>query len=1025
MARPYLNCLLLFLLLILFLPLFAAVEFDVQLSSDHVFSGDAIDISVVPSDDFYRAIYVYDVNDTYMSHLVMPCSSDHCGGELESFFNVPIDWDGQYYFSVYDYSTNNWVKKDFLVIGCTHECYVRNQIECMDNGSYRVCGDYDQDNCNEWGVIVECFADSYCSNGGCVSDDMGNMLDEDFSDAFSSTTANNSIDFFSMQVIKGHSTVSLSLFEDDFRGLTNSGLKGQLSNLQSDGQISYLTFDEDIATFKVNQEEDEYIDLLLLNNQIRMGSRSLDGEYIIEFEREPLIDLKMDIEENIRRSRDLSEGYSLAAVDSWFLASYYDSLMSYVHDVRADYLETNLQDKLVKHKGRIQSDHDYILRRLSLIDEITDNTIFSNIGDLGYGEYFYVFNGIAINLTGVSKEKLMRLRNIKKVHEDTQVQAFLYDSVDMVGATDFWGIDSNGANCSITGNECMTGNGVSIAVIDTGVDYTHTDLGGCFGQGCKVAGGYDFINEDNDPMDDHGHGTHVAATAAGQGVLMGVAPDATIYAYKVLSSSGSGSFSQVISGVEMAVDPNQDGNFSDHVDVISMSLGGWGDPDDSLSQAVDRAVDLGVVAVIAAGNSGPGYSTIGSPGTARNAITVGAVEKNGSVASFSSRGPVVWTTESGDTKTMLKPDVVAPGVDICAAQYDLAWNEKLCLDDSHVAISGTSMATPHVAGVAALLLQSNPDFTPARIKSAIKLSAKKLYDSNNVSYDIYSQGSGLVDVLSANQVSISVFPDVLDFGAITDDLVLSKDLQILNHGGDVLSLDISILPAVDFDTGLNYSDLVTAPSDLQVFSGENSTITFELDIPVGLEGDFIGKLLLSDGLVNYSIPYTFSRLSELLLRFDGRYPNFLVHDNDMTFFKYVWQRSGFEGDSYLFRLRSGNYTVYAVNDFVLPSNDYKETIEYMLSDVVSLPRGVSLVKDFSLDDGRKFTMKARDIRGDELVLGQWAKGFIAYDMEKRQVFSASFTDPTYGDKEIYLSNKPDNGLDLDILLNFIGYPGDE
>src|SRR3989344_7260174 len=149
--------------------------------------------------------------------------------------------------------------------------------------------------------------------------------------------------------------------------------------------------------------------------------------------------------------------------------------------------------------------------------------------------------------------------------------------------------------------ECLTGEGVKIGILDTGIDYTHSDLGGCFGEGCKVEGGYDFINNDNDPIDNHGHGTHVASTAAGKGVLNGVAPDAKIYAYKVLDAIGGGSSEGIIEAIDNALDPNGDGDFSDRLDIVSLSLGsdcfgfffdGCGE-NDPLVDAIDNAVDSG------------------------------------------------------------------------------------------------------------------------------------------------------------------------------------------------------------------------------------------------------------------------------------------------------------------------------------------------------------------------------------------------------------------------------------------------
>src|SRR3989344_1188849 len=162
-------------------------------------------------------------------------------------------------------------------------------------------------------------------------------------------------------------------------------------------------------------------------------------------------------------------------------------------------------------------------------------------------------------------------------------------------------------------SECLTGKGITIGIIDTGVDYTHEDLGGCFGASCKVIGGYDFVNNDNDPMDDVGHGTHVAATAAGNGVLKGVAPDAKIVAYKVCGTGLIGCpYDDIMASIQRSLDPNQDEDFSDHLDIISLSLGGgcggYNDdcgPNDPLSKSIDNVVDNGIVAVVAAGNCGP------------------------------------------------------------------------------------------------------------------------------------------------------------------------------------------------------------------------------------------------------------------------------------------------------------------------------------------------------------------------------------------------------------------------------------
>ena len=175
-----------------------------------------------------------------------------------------------------------------------------------------------------------------------------------------------------------------------------------------------------------------------------------------------------------------------------------------------------------------------------------------------------------------------------------------------------------------------------------------------------------------------------------------------------------------------------------------MSFGGPGDPDDSLSTAADNAVYAGVVAVVAAGNSGPSEGTIGSPGTARKAITVGATDKQGNIAGFSSRGPVRWFDEDENENYLMKPDIVAPGFSICAAQssQDILNSQGLdlhCIDDKHIAISGTSMATPHVAGVVALIKQKHSDWSPDDIKNVLKSTAVDIKES------IEKQGYGRID----------------------------------------------------------------------------------------------------------------------------------------------------------------------------------------------------------------------------------------------------------------------------------------
>ena len=274
-----------------------------------------------------------------------------------------------------------------------------------------------------------------------------------------------------------------------------------------------------------------------------------------------------------------------------------------------------------------------------------------------------------------------------------------------------------------------TGIGAKVAVLDTGVDPTHPDLAG------QIAASKDFTVDGGDAVDHFGHGTHVAATIAGTGAASagerkGVAPGAKLVIGKVLDDEGEGSFSQVIAGMEWAATQAR---------VVNMSFGDAtpSDGQDPLSLALDALSDsTGTLFVVAAGNEGEDDSTVSSPGAADRALTVGAVDGDDKVASFSSRGPLVGTHAA-------KPDLVAPGVDIVAAR---AAGTTLGppVDANYVRASGTSMATPHVAGAAAVLAQRHPDWNAQQLKAALVGSADPIAEA-----DPFTSGAGRLDVARA------------------------------------------------------------------------------------------------------------------------------------------------------------------------------------------------------------------------------------------------------------------------------------
>ncbi|MEV5850570.1 S8 family serine peptidase [Streptomyces sp. NPDC051985] len=332
-----------------------------------------------------------------------------------------------------------------------------------------------------------------------------------------------------------------------------------------------------------------------------------------------------------------------------------------------------------------------------------------------------------------------------------------------------------------------TGKGVKVAVLDSGWDHDHPDLQG------KVTAEHNFVNGTDDASDDNGHGTHVAGIIAGSGAASngryeGVAPDASLLVGKVMSASGSGFSSDIIAGMEWAV--------AQGADVVNMSLGSTAPTDgtDPLSQAVNTlSAQSKTLFVVAAGNSGPDAPTVGAPGSADAALTVGAVDSTGAIASFSSRGPRL-------TDGAIKPDITAPGVNVISARakgtligdYDPAGPDGP-IDDNYTALSGTSMATPATAGAVALLSQEHPDWSGGQLKTAIMSTA-----SPRSQESAYAQGNGLVDLARATTQTVTSSPASLMVGPFawphTADPAETKTITYRNDADTPVTLSIRPTP---------------------------------------------------------------------------------------------------------------------------------------------------------------------------------------------------------------------------------------
>lgn len=350
-------------------------------------------------------------------------------------------------------------------------------------------------------------------------------------------------------------------------------------------------------------------------------------------------------------------------------------------------------------------------------------------------------------------------QGVQKVWLDALVESDLDRSVGQIGAPTAW-------------EHGLDGVGVTVAVLDTGVDDQHPDLAG------KVIAARDFSGSGSTD-DRFGHGSHVAATIAGTGAASdgaraGVAPGADLLAGKVLNDSGFGLISWIIDGMEWAV--------ASGADVVNMSLGGApSDGTDPLSLAVNALTkENGTLFVVSAGNDGPRETTVGSPGAADAALTVGAVDREDILAGFSSRGPR-W----GDLA--VKPDITAPGVGIVAARAsDTSMGDPV--DVHYTAASGTSMAAPHVAGAAAILKQQHPAWTAEDLKDGLISTA-----ATGEGYSGDEQGGGRVDLARAVQQGV-YSAGTVHLGTFTtgDDDLATTEITYVNTTDEAIDLDMEL-----------------------------------------------------------------------------------------------------------------------------------------------------------------------------------------------------------------------------------------
>lgn len=418
-------------------------------------------------------------------------------------------------------------------------------------------------------------------------------------------------------------------------------------------------------------------------------------------------------------------------------------------------------------------------------------------------------------------DSLLGARAATKVWLDHKVEAAELDgNLTQIGAPQAWASGLSGA-------------GVDIAVLDTGVDADHPDLAG------KLDAQANFTAEAS-AADGNGHGTHVASIIGGTGAAAaatrrGVAYGARLLSGKVLGSDGRGQASWIIAGMEWAA--------AQGADVINMSLGGAASAagDDPVAQAVDAlTADTGALFVVAAGNSGTGTSTIESPGIAASALTVGAAGANGRPPWFSSNGPTRATYRA-------KPDLTAPGVSITGARAG----------GGYTAMSGTSQATPHVAGAAALLREQHPDWDAHRVKAMLMTTA----DPQIPTRMPYAEGAGLLDLAGATTETLQLNRGNVDFGYLrypNGADPVSIDLTLTNTGATAQPVRLAD-QAVNVYGEAAAEDLVTiAPAALTVAPGATEHVTVTLTPANGQAALYNGYVSLTrDGFEQVDLPLSF------------------------------------------------------------------------------------------------------------------------------------------------------------------------
>ncbi|MCF2907475.1 S8 family serine peptidase [Pseudoalteromonas sp. DL2-H2.2] len=413
-----------------------------------------------------------------------------------------------------------------------------------------------------------------------------------------------------------------------------------------------------------------------------------------------------------------------------------------------------------------------------------------------------------------------------------------------------------------------TGEGITVAIIDTGIDYTHPDLGGCFGIGCKVVAGYDFLNNDNDPMDEHGMGTHAARIIGSNGTLKGVAPNVTFHAYKVHDSNlgYNGFSSNVIAALEHSLNPDGDINTNDAVDIVLINYTSQVDTGHPLNKAVNNAVDAGTIVVARA--RGNKYGTLNStfPANAEKAITVAAATEDGQIPEYSAKAMA--------TEKFSKPEITALGdwVETTLPSQQGNWRTIVPSD---------RIAAAHATGEIALLKQAKPELTAKQAKQLLAAGA------DDLGLDPLAQGPGMLNIEKSLLTTTSLDQSALFLGTLDKSQASwssTRPFTIFNHSDNARTYQLALNSELPSGTELtlSHNEITVPPNsfasvEVAIHIADTSSLAY-VEHPSGI---YHSRVEVISGDDDISLPIYFEHTRKLTVTTNTPYSVSVgITDND-------------------------------------------------------------------------------------------------------------------------------------------------